>query len=97
MVLYIPTVNNEHKDDYLADQIPNLLGLSESTAGSVANGPTSLLFGFEFTMLKQMNKRRDKIGVNDRLNLIAVSGSNIGNCPASFFTNRLFRTREQTQ
>jgi hypothetical protein len=82
---------------YLTDQVSNLLGLRKSTTGSIANGPTGFLFGFEFTVLKQVNERGNQICVNDRLDLVAVSSSDIGDCPASFFANGLFRAGEKTQ
>jgi len=82
---------------YLTNKIANLLWFSKATASGIANGPTRLFFCFKFTVLKQMNERRNKICVNNRLDLIGISGGDVGYCPARFLSNCLFQTGKKTQ
>lgn len=73
-------------------EISDLLWLCKSAASSIADCPASLLLGLEFSMLKQMYKRRDEIRIDDRLDLIAVTRGDIGYSPACFLSNGLLST-----
>ncbi len=82
---------------YLANQITDLLRLRKTPTGSIADSPASFFLRFEFAVLEQMNQRRDKIGINNRLNLIEVTGCDIGYRPAGLFSNGFLRAREKAQ
>jgi len=47
------------------DEISDLLWLCKSTASSIADRPAGFLLRLEFSMLKQMNKRRNEIRIDD--------------------------------
>lgn len=61
----------------LRDQVSNLLGLLETTGGSVADGPASLLAGLEVAVLEKVDQRRDDVGINNGLDLRRVAGSDV--------------------
>ena len=48
-------------------------------------------------MLKQMNERRNKICIDNRLDLITISCGDVGYCPACFLSNCFFGAGEKTQ
>ena len=51
--------------------------LGKSATCSIANRPTSLLFGLKFSVLEKVNKRRNEIRIDHRLDLIEVSGGDV--------------------
>lgn len=61
----------------LRDQVSDLLGLLETTGGSVADGPASLLAGLEVAVLEKVDQRRDDVGINNGLDLRRVAGSDV--------------------
>ena len=82
---------------YLIHEITNLFRLGESATSSVTYCPTSFLFSFEFTMLKQINKGWNKIGVDDGLDLVAVTSRDIRYGPTGFLSYWFFYTGKKTQ
>ena len=81
----------------MTDEVANLLGFRKSPAGCVADCPACFFLRFEFTMLQQVNKGRDEIRINDRLDLITVASGDIRNSPAGFFSNCLLGAGEKAQ
>jgi len=62
---------------YLTDKVANLLRLSKSATCRIANRPTSLFFGLEVSVLEKVNKRRNEIRIDHRLDLIEVAGGDV--------------------
>jgi hypothetical protein len=92
-----PYCQPRQHEKYLANQVPDLLGFRKATARSIANGPASFFLGFKFAVLQQMDERGDEVRVNDRLNLIAITGCDIGYRPTGFLSNGFLRAREKTK
>lgn len=74
-----------------------MFGFSKSPTCCIANRPTSLLFCLELSVLEKVNQGRDEIRIDHRLNLVEVAGSDVGYCPAGFFSDCLLGTGEETQ
>jgi hypothetical protein len=81
----------------LTDEVTNLFGFGQSSAGCIANCPACFFLRFEITMLQHVNKGRNEVRINDRLDLITVASGDIRNRPACFFPNGFFGAREKTQ
>ena len=75
--------------EYLTNKVSDLLGFCKTSTSGIADRPTSFFFSFELAMLKQVNKRRNEIRVDDRLDLIAIAGCDVRYRPASFFSDSL--------
>jgi hypothetical protein len=69
-------------DTALGNQVADLLRLLKTARGGVADGPASLLSGLEVTILKEVDQRRDQVGINDSLDLGRVAGGDVGDGPA---------------
>lgn len=78
-------------DASLADEIPDLTRLLESTRCRIRHGPARLLLGLEISILKDVNEERDNVGVDDGLDLLRTTGGDVGDSPACFLSNPFFR------
>ncbi|KAI6766284.1 hypothetical protein HG530_007354 [Fusarium avenaceum] len=79
----------------LGDQVANLLGLLETTGGSVADSPACLLTGLEVAVLEEMDQRRNDVGIDHGLDLGRVASSDVGNGPASLLADAILSRAEQ--
>ena len=59
------------------DEVPNLFRLLKATRGCVRDCPASFLPRLEITILEKVNKRRNYIGINHRLDLCGVTSSDV--------------------
>lgn len=57
-------------DATLGDEVPDLLRLLKTARGGVGKSPASLLLGLEIRGLKDVDERRDDVGVDDGLDLM---------------------------
>lgn len=57
-------------DATLGDEVPDLLRLLKTARGGVGKSPASLLLGLEIRGLKDVDERRDDVGVDDGLDLV---------------------------
>jgi hypothetical protein len=48
-------------------------------------------------VLEKVNEWRDEICIDDRLDLIGIAGSDVGDSPASLFSDGLFGTGKKTE
>ena len=81
----------------LGNQVADLLGLLETTAGGIANSPASFFTGLEVTILQKVDQRRNNVGIDHSLNLRRVASGNVGDGPASLFANTILGRAEQRQ
>ena len=91
-----PYCQRSPQQAYLTDEITNLFGLSKSTTSSIANRPARFLLGFEFTMLQQVNKRRNKVRINNRLDLAEIACSDVGYRPTCLLSNGFLGAGKKT-
>ena len=55
-----------------------------SSAGQVGHSPGGLLLGLEVSLDEDVDQRLQTPGINDHLDLLVVSSSDVGNCPGTF-------------
>ena len=87
----------ERLDATLSNQVPDLIGLLETTRSRVADGPASLLTSLKVSMGEEMDQRRNDVGVNDRLDLGRVSSSDVADGPASLLADAILVGAQERQ
>ena len=58
--------------------------LDSAAAGQVGHCPGGLLLGLEVSLDEDVDERLQTPGINDHLDLLMVSSSDVGNCPGTF-------------
>ena len=84
-------------DAALGDKVADLLGLLQTSRSGVADGPASLLPGFQVTVLKQVDQRWDYVSVDDSLDLRRVTSGDVGDGPASLLADAILGRAEKGQ
>ncbi|RUS23557.1 hypothetical protein BC938DRAFT_474959 [Jimgerdemannia flammicorona] len=84
-------------DAALADEVLNLLGLVETTRGGIRESPACLFLGLEIGVGEDVNQWRGDVGVNDRLDLRGIAGSDVGDSPAGLLADTVLGAREKAE
>lgn len=87
----------ERLDAALSNQVPDLIGLLETTRSRVADSPAGLLAGLEIGVGEKVDQRRDDVGVNNRLDLSRVSSGNVADGPASLLADAILVGAQKRQ
>lgn len=87
----------EGLDATALDQVADLGRLLQATAGSVGDGPASLLSGLEVAVLEEVDQRRDDIGIDDSLDLGGVAGGDVGDGPAGLLADAVLGGAQERQ
>ena len=66
---------------YLATQVHDLL--NSSSAGQVSHSPGSLLLSLEVSLDEDVDERHETASINDHLDLLMVSSSDVGDGPGT--------------
>lgn len=76
-------------------QILDLLG--SATAGGIRDGPGDLFARFELRVCANVDQSRKDVGIDDRLDLFAIAGRDVGYRPGGFFADGLLVAAEQVE
>jgi hypothetical protein len=85
----------EGLDAAALDEVADLSGLLQTTAGGVGDGPAGFLPGLEVAVLEEVDQRGDDVGINDTLDLCGVAGSDVGDGPASLLADTVLSGAQQ--
>jgi len=85
----------EGLDATLRNEVTDLTRFLQSTRSSVRHCPTSFLLRLEVGVLKDVDQRRNDVGVDDGLDLLRRSSGDVRDGPASFLADTFFGRREE--
>ena len=85
----------ERLDAPLGDEVADLRWLLQATRCRVRDSPARLLASLEVGVLKNIDKRRDDVGVNNGLNLWRRACSDVGNRPTCLLPDTLLRRGQE--
>lgn len=79
----------------LVDEIADLGRLGQASGRGVGNGPTRFFLRLEISILEDVDKRGNEVGINDRLDLGGGTSGDVGDRPAGFLPDPVFGRREK--
>lgn len=82
-------------DASLGNEVSNLTRFLQSSTGGIGHSPTSFLLGLEVGVLEDVDEGRDNVGIDDGLNLLRTSSSDIRDSPTCLLSDSFLGRPEE--